>query len=208
MGNITASYNSTIGTLTLTSAGATATVAQFQNALRSVCYKNSSLNPTTTTRTVEFRVNDGANTSNVLTSNVNIGYFYVNAIYDSTSKTLTLTDDAGDNTLNISVSGGQVTVQGTGATKIGKLSSSQTTMTFPYAGQLNLVGNFSIGSDTINVTGVQSTTATFNLGPGNDTLNVTLCNITNLLTVDGGIGTDVLTKAGSTVAAQSVTNVP
>lgn len=208
MGNITASYNSTIGTLTLTSAGATATVVQFQNALRSVCYKNSSLNPTTTARVVEFRANDGSNTSNVLTSNVKIGYFYVNAVYDSISKTLTLTDDAGDNTLNISVSGGTVSVQGTGATKIGKLSSSQTTMTFPYAGELNLVGNFSIGSDTIKVTGVKSTTATFNLGSGNDTLNVTLCNITGLLTVDGGPGTDVFTKPGSTVASQSVTNVP
>jgi hypothetical protein len=44
-GNITGSYNSTTGILTLTSAGASATVAQFQAALRTVAYTNSSGTP-------------------------------------------------------------------------------------------------------------------------------------------------------------------
>ena len=47
MGNISASYNSGTGVLSLTSAGATATLAQWQAALRAVTYANSSENPNT-----------------------------------------------------------------------------------------------------------------------------------------------------------------
>ena len=45
------------GVLTLTG---TATVAQYQAALRSVQYDNTSDNPNTAARTVTFVVNDGA----------------------------------------------------------------------------------------------------------------------------------------------------
>jgi hypothetical protein len=57
---ITASYNSGTGVLTLTG---TTTVANYQTALRSVTYQNSSDNPSTATRTVTFTANDGTTTS-------------------------------------------------------------------------------------------------------------------------------------------------
>jgi hypothetical protein len=63
MGNIAGSYNSGTGVLTLTSAGATATLAQWQTALRAVNYTNSSDSPNTAARTVTFVVNDGARSS-------------------------------------------------------------------------------------------------------------------------------------------------
>ena len=63
MGNISASYNAATGVLALASAGATATLAQWQAALRSVAYGNGSDTPSTSTRTVSFSVNDGANGS-------------------------------------------------------------------------------------------------------------------------------------------------
>src|SRR4029077_1239647 len=59
MGNIAGAYNAGTGVMTLTSAGGTATLAQWQAALRSVQYANSSENPTTAARTVSFQVNDG-----------------------------------------------------------------------------------------------------------------------------------------------------
>ncbi|WP_226163677.1 Ig-like domain-containing protein [Hymenobacter terricola] len=71
MGNIAPASNSG-GVLTLTSAGATATVAQWQAALRAVTYTNSSNTPNTTPRTVSFAVNDGALGSNVATKNVSV----------------------------------------------------------------------------------------------------------------------------------------
>jgi large repetitive protein len=71
-GNIAASYNSSTGVLTLTSAGSTATVAQFQAALRAVTYVNSSDNPSTTSRTVSFQANDGSANSNIITSTITV----------------------------------------------------------------------------------------------------------------------------------------
>jgi hypothetical protein len=56
---ITGNYNSGTGVLTLIG---TTTVANYQTALRSVTYANSSDNPSTATRTVTFTANDGTNT--------------------------------------------------------------------------------------------------------------------------------------------------
>lgn len=72
MGNISGSYNSATGVLTLTSSGATATQAEWQAALRAVTYANTSDKPSTTQRSVEFVVNNGAPDSNVVTSTINI----------------------------------------------------------------------------------------------------------------------------------------
>ena len=57
MGNISGSYST--GILTLNSSGATATLAQWQAALRSVNYFNGSEAPSPGTRTVALTVNDG-----------------------------------------------------------------------------------------------------------------------------------------------------
>gem|GEM_PF-2450695 len=67
MGNILANYNNMTGILSLTSEPATATLAQWQAALRSVTYYNTSQNPNTVNRTISFVVNDGAHGSNSAT---------------------------------------------------------------------------------------------------------------------------------------------
>ena len=59
MGNIAGAYNAATGVMTLTSAGATATLAQWQAALQSVSYSNSSDNPSVHRATVSYTVNDG-----------------------------------------------------------------------------------------------------------------------------------------------------
>ncbi|PAU65348.1 DUF4347 domain-containing protein, partial [Pseudomonas indica] len=72
MGNITGSYNAATGVLTLTSAGGSATLAQWQAALRSVTYSNTSDLPNTSTRTVSIVVNDGTSDSNTATKQVSV----------------------------------------------------------------------------------------------------------------------------------------
>jgi hypothetical protein len=73
MGNIVASYNAATGVLTMTSAGATATLAQWQSALDSVRYTDTAITPDTTTRTISFTVVDGAgNTSNTATRTITV----------------------------------------------------------------------------------------------------------------------------------------
>ena len=66
---INGTYNSVTGTLTLTG---NATVANYQTALQSITYQNSSENPNTTARTLNFSVNDGTLNSNTGTRTLNI----------------------------------------------------------------------------------------------------------------------------------------
>ena len=72
MGNITATYDPVTGVMTLSSAGSTATTAQWQAALRSVQYSNSSDTPSTNTRTINYNVNDGELASNVASATVSV----------------------------------------------------------------------------------------------------------------------------------------
>ncbi|WP_145019962.1 S-layer homology domain-containing protein [Paenibacillus sp. Y412MC10] len=72
MGNITGSYNTETGTLTLTSSGASATIAQWQQALRAVTYSNTSTDPYTSIRTISFTVSDGIAISNSATKTVKV----------------------------------------------------------------------------------------------------------------------------------------
>lgn len=60
MGNIAGSYSAGTGVLTLTSTGATATVAQWRAALRAATYADTAGTPNTATRTISFVVDDGS----------------------------------------------------------------------------------------------------------------------------------------------------
>ena len=91
MGNITAAYNAGIGTLTLTSPGATATLAQWQAALRAVTYDNSSQNPSTANRTISFKVHDGGLESVAATKTVSV--IAVNDAPVAVDDYITLTED-------------------------------------------------------------------------------------------------------------------
>ncbi|MEI8384245.1 MAG: ice-binding family protein, partial [Planctomycetota bacterium] len=71
MGNIAVATN-VAGILTLTSSGASATTVEWQAALRSVTYTNTSDNPLTATRNVTFTANDGTAVSNSLASTIQL----------------------------------------------------------------------------------------------------------------------------------------
>lgn len=210
MGNIAPSYDSSTGTLTLTSAGATATLAQFQAALRAVTYSNTSATPTTTARKVDFTTNDGLINSNTLTSTVTIGNYYITATYASNTKTLTIADatsPVADNAVAITLRGNVISVEGAGATRIGTSASSQPTVTFPYSSDVKIVVNFTSGNDTVSLVSVKSSATTLNLGDGNDTVSLTYCNIGTLV-VNGGNGTDTVQSVGTTVTTKTYTSVP
>ncbi len=72
-GNIAGSYNGATGVLTLTSSGSSATVAQFQAALRAVTYKNTAAALTAGTRTLSIVADDGTTPSLAATRTVALG---------------------------------------------------------------------------------------------------------------------------------------
>ncbi len=71
-GNITASYSASTGVLTLSSAGNTATLAQWQTALQAVSYEDSSATPTAGVRAITFLAGDGTTMSAPVTRNVTV----------------------------------------------------------------------------------------------------------------------------------------
>jgi len=66
---ITGNWNAATGTLTLSGSD---TLADYQAALRSVTYFDTSLNPNNATRTVSFQVDDGLVGSNVVTRQITV----------------------------------------------------------------------------------------------------------------------------------------
>jgi gliding motility-associated-like protein len=85
-GTISGTFNA--GTLTLTGS---ATVADYNTALRAVKFANSSDNPTAGARTIQFSVTDGTIASNALTRTLNVAA--VNDIPTVTTITKTGTED-------------------------------------------------------------------------------------------------------------------
>ncbi|MEH6523688.1 beta strand repeat-containing protein, partial [Sulfitobacter sp.] len=72
MGNIAGVYDGNTGVMTLTSALATATLAEWQVALRAVSYTNTSDTPDTGDRILSVRVNDGIDDSLLATQTITV----------------------------------------------------------------------------------------------------------------------------------------
>jgi VCBS repeat-containing protein len=94
---ITGSYNDATGTMTLSG---TASVSSYQAALRLVRYVNTSSNPSTATRTVSFRVTDGAGAnSNVATRDIAVGP--VDDAPDAVNDSATRNEDSGAASIDV-----------------------------------------------------------------------------------------------------------
>ncbi|MGQ7857366.1 MBG domain-containing protein [Pedobacter sp. WC2501] len=162
-GNIIGSYTAGSGTLTLTSAGATATLAQWQSALRSVTYNNTASSPNTASRTISIIASDGMNNSNTAT------------------KTLTVT-----NQVSV-ISIVRVASNPTNATLISYI------ITFDKAVTGINTFNFSVTTAGITSAGVSSVsgsgttyTVTLNTGTGSGTITL---NLANSIGISPGVGT-------------------
>ena len=160
MGNISISSN-VGGVLTLTSAGATANLAQWQAALRAVTYANTSDNPTTTARSVAFVVNDGSLASNTITSTINITAVDDAPVQANTS-TITYTENGPATPINTLITVNDI--------DNGTLASATVTITNFVTGQDVLsftnatgMGNIAVSSNVGGVLTLTSTGATATL---------------------------------------------
>ncbi|WP_369057533.1 DUF4347 domain-containing protein, partial [Burkholderia gladioli] len=101
MGDISAVYNTSTGLLTLTSASGTASLAQWQAALRAVTFTSDLVVPSNATRTVSFRINDGTLVSPVANRSVSVTAVDQTPIIGGGGTTVNFT--AGDNTISTPV---------------------------------------------------------------------------------------------------------
>jgi len=158
---ITGSWNSSTGTMTLTGSSS---VANYQAALRTVTYRNTSATPSTLQRTVSFRVNDGALNSNIATRNINVGAvgnapvlanietaalaYTENQAATAITGTITVTDADSTN-----LAGGTVQITG-------NYASSQDVLAFP--GVSGITGSWNSTTGTMTLTG-SATVANYQL---------------------------------------------
>ncbi|MBU6488130.1 MAG: DUF4347 domain-containing protein, partial [Burkholderiales bacterium] len=157
MGNITGSYQQATGVLTLTSAGGSATVAQWQNALRSVTYTDTAVTPNNATRTISFTATDSlSNTSTTATRTVTVTDTDQTPIVTTTHGTtnyvgasLAVTVDSG-----ISVSDLDNSTQLSGTVSVSGGFHSGDTLGFTNDGSTmgNIVGSYNAATGVLTLT--------------------------------------------------------
>ena len=159
MGNIAGSYNATTGVMTLTSAGNTATVAQWQAALRAVQYSNSSDNPSTASRTVTYQVNDSAVNSNTVASTVNVTASN-DASTLTTGSTLNYTENGAAAAINgvITVADPDNTTLSTATVSItGNFATGQDVLAFTNVGMGNIAGSYNASTGVMSLSSAGNT---------------------------------------------------
>lgn len=156
---ITSSFNTTSGTLTLTGP---ASLADFQTALQLVTYQNTNtINPSTTTRTVTFRVNDGTANSNTQARTI----------------TFTAVNDApvlaAIEGTDLAYSEGQAATVITGSTTV--VDGDNTNLA---GATIQITGNFLASEDLLSFTNAFSITGSYDAPTGTMTLagNTTVAN--------------------------------
>jgi len=149
---ITGSFNSGTGALTLTG---TTTVANYQTALRSVTYANSSDNPSTAIRTVTFTANDGTATGSATRG------IAITAVNDAPVNTVPAAQITAQDTAKVfsSINSNQISVADVdlGANQI-KITLTATNGTLTLASITGL--SFTTGDGTADVTMVFTGTLT------------------------------------------------
>ncbi|WP_321815543.1 MULTISPECIES: DUF4347 domain-containing protein [unclassified Paraburkholderia] len=156
MGNIAASYNAATGVLTLSSNGASATLAQWQSALSSVMYTDTAVTPNPATRTVSFQINDGSLSSPVATRTVTVTDTDQTPVLSGSGANVTFT--AADNTTSTPV------------TLASDLTLSDLDNTTLASASVSIVGNFQ-NSDILSFTNTNTSlfgniVASYNAGTG------------------------------------------
>lgn len=188
MGTIAGSFNSGTGVLTLSTSGASATTGQWQSALRAIKYFNSSDNPTTTSRLVQFVVNDGTSDSDPLTSTVAIsavndapviGAFGSVATYTANTSAVVLAPNATTADADTArFNGGVLTISLTSnAEAADRLELRQVTRLISVSGSNVLYRGTIVGTFT-GGTGATNLVITFNANATESAVQTVLRNIT------------------------------
>ncbi|ASJ73793.1 DUF4347 domain-containing protein [Granulosicoccus antarcticus] len=197
---ISGSWNAAAGELSLTGQ---ATVVQYEAALRSITYSNSSESPNTLTRTVSFTVNDGNANSNTQSRDIAI-----TSVNDAPTGVVTIDNtspDEGDvltasNTLADNDGLGTISYQWQrdGVDVVGAAGNTYTTVQADVDTAIRVVASYTDGDGTAETVSSTSTAAVENLNDA-PTGTVTIDNTTpdqgdvltasNNLADEDGLGT-------------------
>ncbi|MGN4077501.1 beta strand repeat-containing protein, partial [Burkholderia gladioli] len=156
MGNINGSYSN--GVLTLSSAGNSATVAQWQAALRSIQFQNFSSVPTTTPRVVTFVISDGTKTSGTWSRTVDVALTDQTPLLDTSGGTTTFTSADNAPSTPVAIDAGLILTDSDSATMA--------------SATVQITGNYVAGEDVLALGGsFGDITANFDANSGKLTLS-------------------------------------
>jgi len=216
MGNITGSYTAGTGILSLSSAGATATLAQWQAALRSVTYTNSSDSPNTSNRTISFAVNDGSTTSTTTTTTISVASTNDTPVSTTSGGNTAFTEGNNTTSTPVAVDSGFTVTDGDNSTLAsatvaitGNLHTSEDSLAFTNnpATMGNITGSYTAGTGVLSLSsaGATATLAQWqaalrsitysNSSETPNTSNRTISFTTNDGTADGNTSTKIVTVA-------------
>lgn len=158
---ITGGYNSSTGVLTLIGA---ASLADYQTALQSVTYSDTnSINPSETTRTISFQVNDGTSSppqSNTETRNIEISTHWAPILAGIESNPLTYTEgDAPEsitNTMTVTDYSSSTVASATVAIT-SNFAGAEDVLAF--ANQNDITGSYNAATGVLTLTGTASLAA-------------------------------------------------
>src|SRR5260221_447179 len=142
---IAGSFNGDSGVLALTGS---ATVANYQIALRSVTYANASTNPSTAARTVSVVANDGTANSNTATRAITVAAVNNPPVVTMTGSALAFTE------------GNSATIVDAGLTVTDPDSTNLASAT------MSITGNFVTGEDVLGFTNQNGIAGSFNATTG------------------------------------------
>ena len=148
---ISGNYNSSTGVLTLTG---NSSLTNYQSALRSVKYQNTSQNPSTSLRTISFFVNDGTANSDTLLRNINIIAVNNPPVVSNIEKT------------PINFTEGDAPVQITNTLDITDVDNTNMD-----SAVVSISGNYKNGEDVLSYTKIGNITGVFNTSNGNMVLS-------------------------------------
>ncbi|MEA2416664.1 MAG: hypothetical protein QOI58_3321 [Thermoanaerobaculia bacterium] len=208
--NITGTFNTGTGVLTLTGSD---TVANYQAALRSVTYNNTSGSPSTLQRTVTWQVDDGAGVNNLsapVTSTINV-VSTNDAPVLANGSTITYTENDPATVINsvITVTDSD-SANLTGATVqvTSGYNSAQDVLSF--ASMLGITGSFNSGTGTLTLSGTSSVanyqTALRNVKYTNTSEDPTTASRTVVFQVTDG--SDASNTVSSTINVTAVNDPP
>jgi len=209
---ITGSYNATTGVLTLSGS---ATLANYQTALRSITYANTSDNPSTTTRTVTFTVNDGGATNNTGSASRNVGITAVNdaPVVTTTAAALAYTENQAATAIDTGLSLSDVdSANLTGATiTIGTgFATGQDVLAF--ANQNGITGSYNATTGVLTLSGTTTKanyqTALRSVTYVNTSENPSTATRTVAFTVNDGSASNNTGTASRTITVAAVNDAP
>ncbi len=151
--NITGNFNATTGEMVLTGFD---TISNYQDALRAVRYSNSTVNPTVSTRTIEFEIYDWDDVSNTQSRNINV--------IDVAATPILADIEAGALAYN----------EGDGAVAItSAITLSDFDDTDMESATISISANYTLGEDFLDFTDTGNITGSFASGTGILTLSGT-----------------------------------